>query len=161
MIFHSYHEQFGFSWIQYTTLRAPAMDAIWWEEQTSSTRFRNVHSCDWMFYLTWVAMTMMRHRKIHNGLMAACYLVPVWVLHSWKIKVRVVLLCSPTIFNRRIAMSKHNSPDDRFPAFWADLHEFQLQSPNQKMNGLYILIFPSPYLAILNHKYCTAVLDCA
>ena len=118
------------------------MDAIWWEERTSSTRFRNVHSCDWMLYLTWVAMTMTRHRKIHYGLMAACYLVPVWVLHSCKEKVRVVFLCSPIIFNRRIALSKHNSPDDRFPAFWADLHEFQLQSPDQKMNVLYILIFP-------------------
>ena len=63
------------------------------------------------------------------------------------------------IFYRRIAMSMHDLPDDKFPAFWANLHEFQLQSPDQKISDLYILNIP--YLAILDHKYRTAVLDCA
>ena len=33
-------------------------------------------------------------------------------------------------------------PDDKFLAFWAGLHEFQLRSPNQTINSSYVMVFP-------------------
>ena len=122
-------------------------------------RFRNVHSCDWMLYLTWVAMTMTRHRKIHNDgvmLLRARLSTPQLkaevkgiVALLWFISSESWLHC-PSI----------KSPDDKFLAFWAGLRVFQLQSPNEKFNDSYYSPLSS-YLAFLDHKYCTAILDCA
>ena len=69
-------------------------------------RFRNVHSCDWMLYLTFKLRWQWQDIGKYT-MMALRYLVPVWVVHSWKYKYRGLLLCRGIIC-RMIAQSLHN-----------------------------------------------------
>ena len=100
---------------------------------------------------------MTRHRKIHNdGNLLLCARLSTPQLKA-EVKGIVALLwfISSESWLHRPCIK---SPDDKFLAFWAGLHVFQLQSPNEKFNDSYYSPLSS-YLAILDHKYCTAILD--